>query len=78
MPIREIQNAYVTLLWNYLVYRYGDLNAVRISSNLALVYLKMQRVGSEIGIRLRTRSELAVTHKVLNQLLTLDINECEK
>ena len=78
MPIRETQNAYVTLLWNYLVYRYGDLHAIQIYSNLALVYLNMQHVGSEIGIRFRTRNELAVTNKVLNQLLTLDEHECEK
>ncbi|CAF1304326.1 unnamed protein product [Adineta ricciae] len=77
-PIRETQNAYVTLLWNYLVYRYGDPNAIRIYSNLTLVYLKMQPIGSEIGIRLRTRRELAVTNKVLNQLLTIDEHECEK
>ncbi|UJR21642.1 hypothetical protein I4U23_024719 [Adineta vaga] len=73
--IRVIQDAYVILLWNYLLHRYGDLNAVQIYSNLILVYLKMQRVGFDIGLRVRTRHELTDTHKVLNQLLTLDIKD---
>jgi hypothetical protein len=53
-----IQSAYVTLLWNYLLHRHGYLGAVHIFSNLIHVFLKMQHVGSDIGIQVRTRADV--------------------
>ena len=55
--ILEIQNAYVTLLWNYLLHRYGAVGAVKVYSNLIHVYLKMQTVVFHIGVQVRTRNE---------------------
>ncbi len=69
----KIQNAYVTLLWNYLLHRYGNDCAIQIYSNLIRVYLKMKSVGFGIGMQMRTRTELTITHQTVNQLLTLDI-----
>jgi hypothetical protein len=73
--VNDIQNAYVTLLWNYLLYRYGNLNAIRIYLNLVHVFLKTQCVGFNIGTRMRTRNELMFTHETLHQLLTLNIRD---
>jgi hypothetical protein len=74
-PTHQIQNAYATLLWKYISHRHGDLEAVRIYSNLIHVYLKMQRVGFGIYTHLRTQKELMATHETLNKLVTLDIND---
>ncbi len=71
--VNDIQNAYITLLWNYLLHRYGNLSAVQIYSNLIYVYLKIQRVGSDIGIRIRTQNELMTIYQTTNQLLAHDI-----
>ncbi|CAF1026636.1 unnamed protein product [Rotaria magnacalcarata] len=73
--IIDIQNIYATLLWKYLSNRHGYDGAVRIYSKLINVYLRMQRVGFEIGVQVRTRSELLVTYETLNQILTLDIRD---
>jgi len=35
----------------------------------------MQRVGIGIGIQLRTRNELMITHEKLNQLVAVDIHD---
>jgi len=71
--VNDIQNAYITLLWNYLLHRYGNLSAVQIYSNLIHVFLKMQSVGFDIGIRMRTRNELMIIYQTTDQLLTRDI-----
>lgn len=73
-PSIEIQNAYATLLWKYLVHRHGDLEAVRIYANSVHVFLSMIRVGAGVNIRLRTIAELIPTHETLSQLVSLDIN----
>jgi hypothetical protein len=65
----------VTLLWNYLLHRHGYLGAVHIFSNLIHVFLKMQHVGSDIGIQVRTRADLLGTHETLKQLTTFDIQD---
>jgi hypothetical protein len=75
--ILEIQNGYATLLWNYLSHRYGYVGAVQVYSNLIHVYLKMQRVGFEIGVQIRTRSELLITHETLNQIAALEIRDSQ-
>ena len=71
----NIQNAYAELLWNYLLHRYGNDHSVQIYSNLILVFLKMQRVGFDIGVRVRTRNELNSTYQTLTRLVTLDIRD---
>ena len=74
-PVRQAQNAYVTLLWKYLLHRYGEGEGVRIYSNLVLVYMKMQRVGFDIYMQLRTRRELLPVNETLNKLVTVDVHE---
>ncbi len=73
--VRQAQHAYVTLLWKYLVHRYGDAECVRIYSNLTRVYIKMQSVGYGMHTHLRTQEELLSTHETLNKLVTIDIND---
>lgn len=70
----EIQNAYVTLLWKYLLYRHGPIESARIFSNLILVFLNMLRVGLSINIRLRTEKRLIKLHKTFDRLPNLNIN----
>src|SRR4051812_1287992 len=45
LPLYQIQNGYVTLLWKYLLHRHGLMESARIYSNLVHVYMKMQSVG---------------------------------
>lgn len=72
VPLRQTQNAYVTLLWKYLLHRYGDDEAVRIYMNLLSVYMKMQSVGFGIYTNLRTKEELRSTHETLVKLVVSD------
>ncbi|UJR27533.1 hypothetical protein I4U23_008816 [Adineta vaga] len=76
-PLIQIQNAYATLLWKYLLYRYDMMGAVRIFSNLVNVYIKMQTVGFGIYTQLATQKNLIPTNETLNKLVTLDINASE-
>jgi hypothetical protein len=78
LPLYQVQNAYITLLWKYLLYRHGDVESIRIFSNLVHVYMKMQSVGFSIYLQLRSKQELFSTHETLNKLVTLDINEDQK
>jgi hypothetical protein len=78
LPLRQTQNAYVTLLWKYLLYRHGDVESIRIYSNLVHVYMKMQSVGFGIYLQLRSKQDLLSTHETLNKLVTVDINEDQK
>ncbi|UJR27535.1 hypothetical protein I4U23_008817 [Adineta vaga] len=76
-PLIQIQNAYATLLWKYLLYRYDMMGAVRIFSNLVNVYIKMQTVGFGIYTQLATQKNLIPTNETLNKLVTLDVNEVQ-
>jgi hypothetical protein len=73
--VYQIQNAYTTLLWKYLVHRHGHAESVRIYSNLIHVYMKMQCVGFGIYIQLRTKKDLIPTNETLNKLVTLNITD---
>ena len=73
-PVRQVQNAYTTLLWKYLIHRHGQMESIRIYSNLVHVYIKMQTVGFGIYNHLRTQRDLVPTHETLNKLVTLNIN----
>lgn len=55
------------------MHRYGYFTAIQIYSNLIHVYLKMQRVGFDIDVQVRTRKELLITHETLNQLVAIDL-----
>lgn len=70
----NIESAYVTLLWKYLLHRHGLADAVRIFSNLIHVFLQIIRVGIDINLRLRTERGHYTAHETLNQLVSLDIN----
>jgi len=74
-PVYQVQNAYVTLLWKYLVHRHGFMESVVIYSNLVHVYMKMQCVGFGIYLRLISQQDLIPTHETLSKLVTLDIDE---
>jgi hypothetical protein len=73
LPSIDIQNAYVTLLWKYLLYRHGYMESVRIYSNLIQVYLHMLRVGIEINLRFRAHMDLKMIHETLEKIATIDI-----
>jgi hypothetical protein len=73
----DIQNAYVLLLWKYLLNRHGYMESVRIYSNLIHVFLHMLRIGIDINIRLRTQKEFMLVHETLDQLSILDINHAQ-
>ncbi|CAF1135369.1 unnamed protein product [Rotaria sordida] len=70
----DIQNIYATLMWKYLLYRHGPMEAVRIYSNLILIFLNMLRVEISIHIRLQMEKDLAPLDKALDELVKLDIN----
>jgi hypothetical protein len=74
IPCINIQNAYVTLLWKYLLFRHGYMESVRIYSNLIQVYLHMLRIGIEINLRFRAQLDLIETQNILEKIVTLDIN----
>ena len=74
-PVYQVQNAYTTLLWKYLIHRHGEMESIRIYSNLVHVYIKMQSVGFGIYIRLRTQQSLLETDQVLSELVTLNVND---
>jgi len=72
LPSIDIQNAYVTLLWKYLLYRHGYMESVRIYSNLIYAYLHMLRVGIEINLRFRAQINSTMTHETLEKIATFD------
>ena len=76
--ILNVQNAYTTLLWKYLLHRHQEMGAVRIFSNLIRVYLKMQHVGYGIYLNLRSHPDLLTAHETLQKVITLDINDDEE
>jgi hypothetical protein len=73
LPSIDIQNAYIILLWKYLLHRHGFMESVRIYSNLTRVYLQMLRVG--LAINMRTQASFKVIDTTLNQLATLNIDD---
>lgn len=73
--IFKAQNAYLTLLWKYLLHRYQESAAIRILSTLIRVYLKIQLVGHEIYVHLRSKQELIAANEALQKVSTLDLNE---
>ena len=73
----NIQTAYVTLLWKYLLCRHEEMGAVRIFSNLIRVYLKMQQVGYGMYLNLRSRQELVQANDVLQKLVMMNANDGE-
>lgn len=70
----EIQNAYASLLWKYLLYRHGYMESVRIFSNLNQAYLQMLRVGLDINMRVRTQMDFRIANAKLEQLTTLNVS----
>ena len=73
--VMDAQNAYATLIWKYLLYRHQEHEAVRIYSDLIRVYLKMQHVGFQIYLQLRSKQELAQTHDALQKLILAETDE---
>lgn len=70
--IVDIQNSYITLLWNYLLHRHNSLDAIRIFSNLTGIYLRMQRISQAINTEIRTRQELFSLHEAFNRAVMID------
>ena len=68
----EIQNSYVTLLWNYLLHRHNSLDAIRIFSNLNGIYLRMQRISQAINTEIRTRNDLFSLHQAFNRAVMIE------
>ncbi len=72
IAVMEIQHSYATLLWNYLVHRHGDIDAIRIFSNLNGIYLRMQRISQAVNAQIRTRNELSTLHEAFNRAVIID------
>ncbi len=72
IAMMEIQNSYVTLLWNYLSHRHGDIDAIRIFSNLNGIYLRMQRISQAVNTEIRTRNDLSTLHEAFNRAVIID------
>ena len=72
----DIRNTYVALLWNYLLHRYGHIEAVRIYVNLITIYMKMQGIAFKIGVQIQTRPELMSIYQTIDQFLTRNIRQC--
>ncbi len=72
IAMMEIQHSYVTLLWNYLSHRHGDMDAIRIISNLNGIYLRMQRISQAVNAEIRTRNDLSILHETFNQAVIID------
>lgn len=70
--IIDIQNSYVTLLWNYLLHRHNSLDAIRIFSNLNGIYLRMQRISQAINTEIRTRNDLFALHQAFSRAVLID------
>ena len=72
LAIMEIQHSYTTLLWNYLVHRHGDVDAIRIFSNLNGVYLRIQRISQAVNRQIRTRDDLSSLHEAFNRAVMIE------
>jgi hypothetical protein len=68
----QIQHSYTSLLWNYLSHRHGDIDAIRIFSNLNGIYLRMQRTSQAVNTEIRTRNDLSTLHEAFNRTLIID------
>lgn len=69
----NIRDAYLTLLWNYLLHRYGHDESVRIYTNLTFVFMKMQSITFDIGIEMQIRSDLMTIYQSIDHYLTQSI-----
>ncbi len=72
IAIMQIQHSYTNLLWNYLSHRHGDIDAIRIFSNLNGIYLRMQRTSQAVNTEIRTRNDLSTLHEAFNRALIID------
>ncbi|UJR21641.1 hypothetical protein I4U23_024718 [Adineta vaga] len=70
--IIQIQNSYTTLLWNYLTHRHGDMEAIRIFSNLNGIYLRMQRISEAVNRQIRTRDDLSTLNDAFNRAVMIE------
>lgn len=75
--IINIQNSYITLLWNYLFHRHDSLNAIRIFSNLNGIYLRMQQISQAVNAEIRTRNDLLSLHEAFNRAVIIDNDKKE-
>jgi len=75
--ILNTQNSYIDLLWNYLLHRHGDIDAVRIFSNLNGIYLRMQRISQAVNAEIRTRFDLTALHEAFNRAVIIDSDDIE-
>ena len=72
LDLNQIQDSFTSLLWNYLVYRHGSIDAVRIFSNFIRVYLQMQQFSRSINHLARTRRDLLVMNEAFNQAVVFE------
>jgi hypothetical protein len=68
----QIQHSYITLLRNYLSHRHGDMDAIRIFSNLNSIYLRMQRISQAVNTEIRTRNDLSTLHEAFSRAVIID------
>ncbi|CAF1094896.1 unnamed protein product [Adineta steineri] len=71
----EIQHSYINLLWNYLSHRHGDIEVIRIFSNLTSVYLSMQRISQAINTIIRTRDDLSTLNESFDRAVVIDSDD---
>ncbi|CAF1632411.1 unnamed protein product [Rotaria magnacalcarata] len=75
--IVHIQHSYAILLWKYLCYRHGDMEAIRIFSNLISVTLRMQRISQAVNAEIRTRNDLAELNAAFNRAVVIESDNPE-
>ena len=73
----RIQESYVILLWNYLVHRHGDVDAVRIFFNLTRIFLQMQCFFDKVDAQIQMRADLLPLDQILSRASFFDQDRIE-
>ena len=73
--LMQTQHVYLNLLWNYLLHRHGNIETIRIMTNLNGVYLRMLRISHAINTEIRTRDDLSTLHEKFSKAVILDIDK---
>ena len=70
--IMQIQEQYVNILWSYLVYRYGEIQAQKLLMSILGQVLEHQRFGVELDQNLLERQPFS--NLVYNMMMSFSLN----
>ena len=68
----QLQQRFTTILWKYLCYRYNNVDALRIFTNLIGLFLRLQEFSQRIDEIIRTRTDLRYLDRKLCRAVTID------